>query len=70
MATTDYSTSHNVKTVHFGIATETAIDHQGDVTTHEFTALDYSGDGEFVVTETYIVNDDLTDHEISETIFR
>lgn len=70
MASIDLSKTSNTRIVEYGIAQETAIDETGDVITHHFTALDYTGPGEFVPTETYIVDADLTIDEIADTILR
>lgn len=70
MTTTDLSTSSDTKLIAYGIAQELAIDPDGEITTHHFPTLNYQGDGEFVATETFVVDANLTSQEIAELINR
>lgn len=68
MTSTDLSTSSHTVTVAYGIAQETAYTDEGEVITHHFAALNYQGDGEFVATETFIVDAHLSSVQIAEII--
>ena len=70
MISTDLSTSSHTVTVAYGIAQETAYTDEGEVITHHFPALNYQGDGEFVATETFIVDANLSTDEIAAVVAR